>query len=199
MSLPSVATMHKAFADKDAASDGVFMVYADWIRTPIGTLFAATDDVGLIMQEFANEDRVHETESQLRHVLTHAGRWAAVVRQKHPTLELVRNELEQYFAGKLQSFSVPLNPHGSDFEKRVWGYLRTIPFGQTRSYGEQARAIGSPKASRAVGRGNGRNLLGIVIPCHRVIGADGSLTGFGGGIARKRWLLDHEKKVLANQ
>lgn len=97
-----------------------------------------------------------------------------------------------YFAGELASFDLPLAPAGTDFQQQVWQALRSIPFGQTSSYGELAASLGKPKASRAVGMANGRNPISIIVPCHRVIGADGSLTGYGGGIERKRWLLGHE-------
>ena len=104
-------------------------------------------------------------------------------------LDEARRQLDAYFAGKLRDFDLPLAPEGSDFQLRVWKALETIPFGATRSYGEIATAIGAPKAMRAVGAANGRNPLPIVVPCHRVIGANGSLTGFGGGMARMEWLL----------
>jgi methylated-DNA-[protein]-cysteine S-methyltransferase len=106
-----------------------------------------------------------------------------------------REQLKAYFAGKLQAFELALDGKGSDFQRRVWKALRKIPFGETQSYGELARALGNPNASRAVGLANGRNPIGIIVPCHRVIGANGSLTGYGGGIDRKRWLLDHERRV----
>ncbi len=101
-------------------------------------------------------------------------------------------QLEAYFDARLTRFDLPLEPRGTEFQRRVWGALREIPFGETISYAELARRIGNPKAIRAVGAANARNPLMIVVPCHRVIGADGSLTGFGAGIERKRWLLDHE-------
>ncbi len=104
-----------------------------------------------------------------------------------------RRQLDAYFAGKLRAFDLPLAPHGTEFQKRVWAALLKIPYGATRSYAQQAAAIGAPKAVRAVGLANGRNPLAIVIPCHRVIGANGSLTGYGGGMARKRLLLDLEQ------
>jgi O-6-methylguanine DNA methyltransferase len=109
-------------------------------------------------------------------------------------LNTLTTELTEYFAGNRTQFSVPVDPSGSDFAQKAWAFLRQIPFGQTRSYGAQARAIAGPNAARAVGRANGSNPIAIVIPCHRVIGADGSLTGFSSGIERKRWLLDHERK-----
>jgi O-6-methylguanine DNA methyltransferase len=101
-------------------------------------------------------------------------------------------QLQAYFAGELKSFDVPLEIAGTDFQKRVWNALRTIPYGQTRSYSEIAAQIGAPRAVRAVGAANGRNPIPIIVPCHRVIGASGSLVGFGGGLAWKRLLLDLE-------
>ena len=102
-------------------------------------------------------------------------------------------QLDEYFKGKRQKFSVPLLVEGTDFQKAVWRQLQKIPFGQTVSYGDVARAVGSPEAFRAVGNANNKNPIPLIIPCHRVIGSDGKLVGFGGGIWRKEWLLDHEK------
>jgi len=108
-------------------------------------------------------------------------------------LDKARRELDAYFAGRLKAFSVPVAPQGTPFQQRVWAALQAIPYGVTRSYGQQAVAIGSPQASRAVGLANGRNPVAIIIPCHRVIGANGSLTGYGGGMERKKLLLDLEQ------
>jgi len=105
-----------------------------------------------------------------------------------------RAQLDEYFAGARTAFDLPLAPEGTDFQMKVWTALCAIPYGATVSYGELARGIGRPGAARAVGLANGSNPLPIVVPCHRVIGADGSLTGFGGGIERKRWLLAHEAR-----
>lgn len=107
-------------------------------------------------------------------------------------VDAARKQLDAYFAGRGATFDLPLAPEGTDFQKRVWRALATIPFGETRSYGEVAALIGAPRASRAVGAANGRNPIPVIVPCHRVIGADGSLTGFGGGMERKRFLLAHE-------
>jgi methylated-DNA-[protein]-cysteine S-methyltransferase len=101
-------------------------------------------------------------------------------------------QLEEYFAGTRREFDLPLEMAGTEFQRRAWQNLLTIPYGETRSYGDQAKLIGNPNASRAVGLANGRNPIPIVVPCHRVIGANGSLTGFGGGLERKQWLLAHE-------
>jgi methylated-DNA-[protein]-cysteine S-methyltransferase len=104
-------------------------------------------------------------------------------------------QLDAYFDGELTRFDVPLAPHGSEFQQRVWAALQEIPYGRTESYGELAERIGSPEGARAVGLANGKNPIGIIIPCHRVVGADGSLTGYGGGIERKKQLLDLELTV----
>ena len=105
------------------------------------------------------------------------------------------DQLDAYFAGELTTFDLPLAPRGSEFQQRVWAALQEIPYGQTESYGELAERIGSPGGARAVGLANGKNPIGIIIPCHRVVGSDGSLTGYGGGIDRKRQLLDLELAV----
>lgn len=113
----------------------------------------------------------------------------------HPILLLAATQLREYFAGDRRVFDLPLAAEGTPFQQRVWQALMTLEFGQTCSYGALARAIGQPSASRAVGAANGRNPLSIVVPCHRVIGADGSLTGYGGGEPNKRWLLEHEARL----
>jgi methylated-DNA-[protein]-cysteine S-methyltransferase len=113
-------------------------------------------------------------------------------RRDDSALAEVRRQLEAYFRGELHEFDLPLAASGTEFQSKVWEALRDIPFGVSASYGELAARIGSPQSSRAVGLANGRNPISIIVPCHRVIGADGSLTGYGGGIERKRWLLAHE-------
>lgn len=110
-----------------------------------------------------------------------------------------RRQLEEYFAGERLAFAVPLAPNGTPFQLRVWSALREIPYADTTSYGELARRLGDPRATRAVGAANGRNPISIIVPCHRVIGASGSLTGFGGGLDRKRWLLEHEASIAGTQ
>jgi methylated-DNA-[protein]-cysteine S-methyltransferase len=112
-------------------------------------------------------------------------------------LDRVEAQLDEYFAGKRTTFDLPLEPRGTDFQLSVWELLRKIPYGVTTSYGELARRLGEPKASRAVGAANGANPIPIIVPCHRVVGSKGELTGFGGGIERKRWLLEHEGALMA--
>ena len=112
-------------------------------------------------------------------------------------LARTREQLNEYFARTRTTFDLPLDPAGSAFERRVWDALRAIPYGSTVSYGELARRLGDPRATRAVGAANGKNAIPIIVPCHRVVGARGELTGFGGGLDRKRWLLEHEGAALA--
>jgi len=113
-----------------------------------------------------------------------------------PVIDAAIGQLQEYFAGKRRDFELPLRPEGTDFQRAVWQALCTIDFGETRAYSDIARAVGRPDAVRAVGAANGQNPISIVIPCHRVIGKNGTLTGYGGGIDNKRWLLDHEKPSL---
>ena len=117
----------------------------------------------------------------------------AIVPGQHPLLERLREELNEYFQGGRREFTLPLAPRGTPFQDKVWQELRRIPYGQTISYDELARRIGQPTAQRAVARANGMNYVAILIPCHRVIGKDGSLTGYGGGLWRKRLLLELER------
>ena len=114
--------------------------------------------------------------------------------EDHPHLRQLERELQEYFSGERQEFDVPLDTPTTPFRQRVWDELRTIPYGETRTYAQQAQRIGQPTATRAVASANGQNRVAIVIPCHRVIGSDGSLTGYAGGLARKQWLLDLEKR-----
>jgi AraC family transcriptional regulator of adaptative response/methylated-DNA-[protein]-cysteine methyltransferase len=149
-------------------------------------MLGAATDGGVCLLEFTDRRMLP---TQLRIVERRLGR---IVPGRHAYLERLHGELAAYFAGGLTAFSVPLVAPGTPFEERVWSELRAIPRGETRSYEGLAVALGRPAAARAVGRANGMNRLAIVIPCHRVIGADGSLTGYGGGLWRKQRLLDLE-------
>jgi methylated-DNA-[protein]-cysteine S-methyltransferase len=152
--------------------------------TPVGvlTLVASAQGLRLVLWEGEDADRV-------------AGDTTDADPEAKEVLERAVEQLEEYFAGERTEFDLPLDPKGTDFQLQVWQVLRTIPYGQTISYGEQARRLGDVNKSRAVGAANGRNPLSIIVPCHRVIGADGSLTGFGGGLENKAWLLDHERGI----
>lgn len=147
------------------------------IESPLGPLTALASNAGLCALEF--EGRVEPREGV-------AGTRAEQV------LNRAEREVREYFAGRLKEFGVPLELHGTPWQHRVWGALLGIPYGETRSYADIARALGNPEAAVAVGQANGANPIAIVVPCHRVIAADGSLHGYGGGLDRKRRLLDLE-------
>ena len=150
------------------------------IPSPIGKLKLVASDEGLVAILWEN-DRPRRV------------RLADLVENPaHPMLLRTEKELNEYFSHKRKAFTVPLDMRGTYFQKQVWEALLGIPFGETRTYGQLANQLGNPKATRAVGAANGRNPIAIIVPCHRVIGADGSLTGYGGGLPTKRWLLDHE-------
>jgi methylated-DNA-[protein]-cysteine S-methyltransferase len=128
----------------------------------------------------------------------HAAEARADATRDDRRLRMATTQLEEYFAGARTTFELPLEPEGSAFQKKVWAALRRIPFGETATYGQIARAIGKPAASRAIGGANHRNPIAIIVPCHRVIGADGSMTGYGGGLRRKRLLLELESRVVGS-
>ena len=150
-----------------------------YLESPIGKLLLVADG-----------DRLIGT-----YMSPHKGQWGprAEWREDDSALALARHQLTAYFAGELQQFDLPLRFDGTPFQQRVWRELEKISFGTTISYAELAARVGQPGAARAVGHANGRNPISIIVPCHRVIGASGKLTGYGGGLDRKRWLLDHER------
>jgi O-6-methylguanine DNA methyltransferase len=155
--------------------------------TPVGPMMALAADRALCALEFWKPGRMTRLDARLR-------RWFApyeVVDERNAIVEQTGDWIARYFAGE-PAEDPPLDMRGADFELCVWAALRTIPRGATTSYGEIARRIGSPAASRAVGMANGANPIAIIVPCHRVIGANGTLTGYGGGLDRKAWLLAHE-------
>jgi methylated-DNA-[protein]-cysteine S-methyltransferase len=150
-----------------------------YVDSPVGPLLIAGNDAGLHLIEF------HAP----RHPMPLGDAWRE---GEHDVLELAQQQLEDYFAGRRRGFDLPLAPQGTAFQRQVWWELANIPFGDTISYAELALRVGRPTATRAVGAANGRNPIPIVLPCHRVIGADGSLTGFGGGLPTKQFLLQLE-------
>jgi len=161
--------------------------------TPLGLMTAAASDEGVCLLEF-NDRRALPTEM---HAVER--RFGPASRDENEPLRRLREELEAYFAGALREFGVPLVVEGTPFERMVWERLRAIPYGRTRSYGSIANELGRAGAQRAVGRANGRNRIAIVIPCHRVIEASGNLHGYGGGIVRKRFLLELEQGVCGHE
>lgn len=158
----------------------------DRVATPVGEVLLVTGPEGAVRAlDFAGyEDRMHR-------LLGRHSPGAILVEGRAP--EGVRAAVEAYFTGDVRALdAVPVKTAGTDFQKAVWAALRAIPAGETRSYGQLAAAIGSPKAVRAAGLANGQNPVAVIVPCHRVIGANGTLTGYAGGLERKRWLLAHE-------
>jgi methylated-DNA-[protein]-cysteine S-methyltransferase len=166
------------------------------IASPVGDLVLTATETGLTGVYFSTS-RHHPAVGSP----SPEGRGGQGVRTKsaegvQSLLDRVEAQLNEYFAGKRTTFDLPLEPNGTDFQLSVWELLRKIPYGVTTSYGELARRLGEPKASRAVGAANGANPIPIIVPCHRVVGSKGELTGFGGGIERKRWLLEHEGALM---
>ncbi len=161
------------------------------IETPLGTMIACANENGICMLEFSDRKALH---TELKEISMHFN--ANIVQGENPHFKMLEKELNEYFVGKRTKFTVPLSPVGTEFQKKVWEVLRKIPYGTTRSYQEQANILGNPKAVRAVANANGLNKISIIIPCHRVIGSDGKLTGYGGGIWRKQKLLELEKAIL---
>lgn len=166
---------------------------ADWLETPLGAMIAVADSDALYMLEFFDRKGLP---NELRRLQAKRG---AIGVGRHAATDQIEAELSHYFAGTFSGFDTPIAQLGSDFTRSVWNALRNIPLGETRSYGEIAAIVGRPTASRAVARANGANQIAIVIPCHRVIGADGSLTGYGGGLWRKQWLIDHERNIASRK
>lgn len=159
---------------------GVASVSETYVPSPIGCLRITASDAGIQAIEFCENPGPEP-------------------REIAPCLHLASRQLEEYFQGRRWEFDLPLDLQGTAFQKKVWAALCGIPCGRTASYGDIARAIGRPGSGRAVGGANHRNPVAIVIPCHRVIGSDGGLTGYGGGLWRKQWLLEHERKSPAGR
>ncbi|MDQ6860068.1 MAG: trifunctional transcriptional activator/DNA repair protein Ada/methylated-DNA--[protein]-cysteine S-methyltransferase [Verrucomicrobiota bacterium] len=179
-------------APTDAKERGC--MFAERIETPLGVMIAVADDEGLRLLEFADRRATERELKQLRARLKRS-----IVPGEHRFLTQIRRELNDYFAGRRLTFSTPMAPVGSNFQQRTWKQLCEIPVAETRSYSWMAEHLKVPGARRAVGRANGTNMLAVIIPCHRVIRADGTLCGYGGGLWRKRWLLEHERKFSAEQ
>jgi methylated-DNA-[protein]-cysteine S-methyltransferase len=170
--------------DTARATTGTRTLRSCTVASPLGELLLVASEQGLVQVFLPSSKGVPSTTSEPHDPAAHC-------------LPEARAQLHAYFADGLQAFDLPLDLHGSPFQLSVWAALQAIPYGQTRTYGEIAAAVGAdPRtASRAVGLANGANPVAIVVPCHRVIGADGDLVGYGGGLHAKRWLLDHEARV----
>jgi AraC family transcriptional regulator of adaptative response/methylated-DNA-[protein]-cysteine methyltransferase len=181
----------KKMGRSPAHSAGAPVIFLARLVTPLGPMVAGAARQGICLLEFSDR-RMLETQFARLEKRFHA----RLLPGPSEHLDALRRELDLYFQGRLREFKVPLVMEGTEFQEKVWRALLTIPYGQTRSYKQQAVMIGRPRAVRAVGRANGDNRIAIVVPCHRVIGEDGRLTGYGGGLWRKRFLLDLEQKNI---
>jgi len=181
----------KTFGVTPMNSKNLTAILTRTIDTPVGPLVACATDDGLCMLEFADRRALQKQVETLNRRLQ-----GVVVPGINEHLEQLNVELQEYFAGDRTQFDIRLVTPGTEFQELVWAELRRIPFGQTRSYEQVASAVGHPSAQRAVGRANGDNRIAIVIPCHRVIRSDGTLSGYGGGLWRKHFLLDLERSAI---
>ncbi|TCU26586.1 AraC family transcriptional regulator of adaptative response/methylated-DNA-[protein]-cysteine methyltransferase [Rhizobium azibense] len=170
------------------------LLFADWFETPLGPMVAVADQTHLHLLEFHDRKALQAELENLQRKTR-----SSVAAGRPPAIEQIDAELKAYFEGKSANFKTPLAlANSTAFERAVWAKLREIPVGERRGYGDLAREMENPQMVRAIGRANGANQIAIVIPCHRVVGADGSLTGYGGGLWRKQWLLRHEGKMRPN-
>lgn len=175
------------------ASNGRFLK-ADWIDTKLGPMVAIADDNELYMLEFVDRRALEREMQRLKQITK-----LPIIPGSSRIIKQIESELALYFAGKLTEFTTPVCLIGTPFQRKVWEKLQEIPFGKTYSYAELAKMIGRPTAYRAVANANGANQFAIIIPCHRVINNDGKLGGYGGGIARKEWMLNHEKEACIKE
>jgi AraC family transcriptional regulator, regulatory protein of adaptative response / methylated-DNA-[protein]-cysteine methyltransferase len=163
---------------------------ASWLDTKLGPMIAVADDEALYLLEFVNRRGLEREVERLRKKTN-----SAIIPGETRPIKLIKDELELYFSGKLKEFKTPLKYLGSSFQKQVWESLRKIPYGTTHSYTEIAQSIGKPKAFRAVANANGANQLAIIVPCHHVINLSGEIGGYGGGVARKNWLINQRNQM----
>jgi len=165
------------------------MIKTAVIETPIGDMKAAAVKEGVCFLAFADSQNLSSDLEELAGLFN-----TGIISGSNRHIRTLKRQLKEYFKGRRKEFSLKIVTPGTEFQTEVWKGLQLIPYGSTISYHEQAERLNNPGAIRAVGHANGSNRIAIIIPCHRVIGADGSLTGYGGGLERKRWLIDHEKK-----
>ena len=181
-------SFRRVFGQPPSRSAEVQILSAKWIDTPLGAMLAIANDEGLQLLEFVDRPAL---ETEIRTLQNQLG--GVVVPGAHDNLVQIEQDVASYFSGESFEWQTNVALRGTEFERAVWRELLEIPPGQTRSYQQIADSVGRATAVRAVGRANGKNCLAVIVPCHRVIGADGKLTGYGGGLWRKQWLLDHEQ------
>jgi AraC family transcriptional regulator of adaptative response/methylated-DNA-[protein]-cysteine methyltransferase len=167
------------------------IIHRKTIQTPLGEMFACATDEGICLLEFTDRKNMEKQFKSLSKSLN-----AEIIEKDHFHFKQLEQELKEYFEGQREKFEVPLFVTGTEFQEKVWQLLREIPMGEIRTYKQQSEFLGNPKAIRAVGTANGINKIAILIPCHRVIGSNGELVGYAGGIWRKQKLLELEKAIL---
>lgn len=177
------------FEKSASHSNEDFVINMTEIVTPLGPMLAGSTLEGICLLEFTNRIRLEKEISDLQKLLN-----AVIIPGRNQHLDQLGHELREYFAGTRKTFSVPLHTPGNEFTQTVWEMLRKIPYGKTCSYKEQAEMMNNPKAIRAIASTNGRNRLAIIIPCHRVIGSSGNMTGYAAGLDKKKWLLKFERE-----
>ncbi len=183
-------TFKKSIGFAPTKSSGKKVITATRLLTPLGPMMAGATDEGICLLEFTDRRMLETQIARLKKSLK-----AEMLPGSHPHFDLLEKQLKEYFDKKRKEFDLQLILPGTEFQQKVWSALQGIPPGETRSYAEQAKAVGNPAAVRAVAKANGDNRIAIIIPCHRVIGSDGKLTGYGGGLWRKEWLLNHEREL----
>ncbi len=165
------------------------MIITKHITTPLGKMITGATDKGICLFDFEYRKMMPTIMKRISSFLQDD-----FSEGEHPHIEQLQQQANEYFQGSRHRFDLPLQLTGTEFQQKVWEALHTIPYGSTRSYMQQTKVLGDEKAIRAVARANGENCLAIVVPCHRVVGSDGSLTGYAGGLKAKKWLLEHEAK-----
>ncbi|MEM6343921.1 MAG: methylated-DNA--[protein]-cysteine S-methyltransferase [Bacteroidota bacterium] len=182
-------TYKKVMGQSPTRTQGKAPILIDRITTPLGPMFVCSTERGICLLEFVDLARLETEFAELQKSLGVPILWG-----KNSHIDQAKQELKEYFAGERREFGLALDMPGTDFQRSIWQALSKIPYGETSTYGALARQISNPKAVRAVGAANGANRIAIVVPCHRIIGANGKLTGYAGGVERKNWLLEFERK-----
>ena len=181
-------TYKKLVGKSPNQTSGGAVILMSRLTTPLGPMFVCATDKGICLIEFVDREILEKEFQDLQNLLN-----APIIGGENHHIEQTKKEISEYFSGQRKRFEVDLHTPGTTFQKSVWAALQEIPFGTTRTYQQQAINIGKPNAIRAVGAANGANRIAIILPCHRVLGKNGNLRGYGGGIERKRWLLEHER------
>lgn len=165
------------------------MITVTYIDTPLGKMIAGATDNGICLFDFEYRKMMPQIKKRITTCLADE-----FEEGEHSHFDTLKVQLEEYFSGERKDFDIPLVYTGTDFQNRVWNALLDVPYGTTRTYMQQTKVLGDEKAIRAVARANGENCLAIIVPCHRIVGSNGNLTGYAGGLRNKKWLLEHEAK-----